>query len=149
MTREVMATALLLAAAVGCGLVGGIFFAFSAFVMAALDRLPPAQAVAAMQAINVTVLNPLFFAAFFGTVGLSLLAAIVRPSPTVLAAAFAYLAGCVLVTIAGNVPLNDRLARLGSGTRRQPGGSIAAAGRPGTTCARRPRWRLPPALRWR
>ncbi|BBK32950.1 membrane protein [Allostella humosa] len=110
-----MATALLLAAAVGCGLVGGIFFAFSAFVMAALDRLPPAQAVAAMQAINVTVLNPLFFAAFFGTVGLSLLAAIVRPSPTVLAAAFAYLAGCVLVTIAGNVPLNDRLARLGSG----------------------------------
>jgi uncharacterized membrane protein len=33
--------------------VGGIFFAFSAFVMKALDRLPPAQGIAAMQSINV------------------------------------------------------------------------------------------------
>ena len=29
--------------AVGCGLVGGVFFAFSSFVMPALKRLPPAE----------------------------------------------------------------------------------------------------------
>jgi len=33
--------ALTLFAALGCGLVGGVFFAFSTFVMKALSRLPP------------------------------------------------------------------------------------------------------------
>ena len=32
-----------LVTAVGCGLSAGVFFAFSAFVMPALGRLPPAQ----------------------------------------------------------------------------------------------------------
>jgi uncharacterized membrane protein len=41
--------ALTLAAALGCGLVGGVFFAFSSFVMAALRRLPPADGIAAMK----------------------------------------------------------------------------------------------------
>ena len=31
-----------LATALGCGLVAGVFFAFSTFVMPALKRLPPA-----------------------------------------------------------------------------------------------------------
>ena len=53
--------------AVGAGLVASIFFAFSTFVMKALNRLPPAQGIAAMQFINVTVINPLFMTAFFGT----------------------------------------------------------------------------------
>jgi uncharacterized membrane protein len=43
--------ALTVAAAVGCGAVGGVFFAFSGFVMPALRRLPAAQGVAAMQSI--------------------------------------------------------------------------------------------------
>jgi len=51
---------LILKAVLGCGLVGGIFFGFSAFIMKALKRLPPAQGIAAMQCINVTVINPLF-----------------------------------------------------------------------------------------
>ena len=53
--------------AVGCGLVGGVFFAFSSFVMPALKRLPPADGIAAMQSINVTAVTPLFMAALFGT----------------------------------------------------------------------------------
>ena len=56
--------AAILAAALGSGLIGGLFFAFSSFVMKALGRLPPAKGIAAMQEINVVVLNPLFFAAF-------------------------------------------------------------------------------------
>ena len=55
------------ASALASGLVGGIFFAFSNFVMKALARVSPAQGVAAMQSINIVVLNRWFFAVFFGT----------------------------------------------------------------------------------
>ena len=53
--------------ALGCGLMAGVFFAFSTFVMKALARLQPAQGIAAMQAINITAINPLFMTALFGT----------------------------------------------------------------------------------
>jgi uncharacterized membrane protein len=59
--------ALTLVSALGCGLVAGVFFAFSSFVMNALARLPAAQGIAAMQSINVVVINPLFITAFLGT----------------------------------------------------------------------------------
>ena len=52
--------------ALGAGLIGGLFFAFSTFVMTALGRLSPASGISAMQSINVAVLNPVFFTAFFG-----------------------------------------------------------------------------------
>jgi uncharacterized membrane protein len=52
--------ALTLFAALGCGVVAGVFFAFSAFVMRALARLPAQQGIAAMQAINVAAVTPVF-----------------------------------------------------------------------------------------
>jgi uncharacterized membrane protein len=64
---ESLLFALTFLAALGAGLIGGLFFAFSSFVMTALHRLPSATGISAMQSINVAVLNPLFFAAFFGT----------------------------------------------------------------------------------
>lgn len=107
----------ILVALIGSGLVAGIFFAFSTFIMRALIQVPSAQGIAAMQTINVTVLNPWFFTAFFGT-GLACLpiAWMAWGSPSgrhqalLLTACALYLLGCILVTIAGNVPLNDRLA---------------------------------------
>ena len=45
----------------------GVFFAFSAFVMRALARLPAPQGIAAMQAINVAAITPAFMVALFGT----------------------------------------------------------------------------------
>jgi len=51
----------------GCGLVGGVFFAFSAFVMNALANLAPAQGIAAMQSINRSAIRPTFMIALFGT----------------------------------------------------------------------------------
>lgn len=108
----------LLLGIIGSGLLGGLFFAFSNFIMRALDRLPPAQAIAAMQAINITVLNPIFFLAFFGTgaisIALALLALFQWPNPAapiMLAGALAYLIGAILVTLVFNVPLNNRLAK--------------------------------------
>ena len=105
--------------ALGCALVGGVFFAFSTFVMPALARLPAPQGIAAMQSINVTVITPPFMVALFGTGALCLvLAAAVLPawpsgtSLRVLAACALYLCGNVLVTIVFNVPLNDAVAAL-------------------------------------
>jgi len=65
-----------LLSALGCGLIAGVFFAFSAFVMKALAGLPPPQGIAAMQSINVAVLNRWFFAAFFGAAAACLVLAV-------------------------------------------------------------------------
>ena len=110
-------------AAIGCGLVGGIFFAFSSFVMAGLGRLPSDHGIAAMNSINVTVINPMFFAAFFGT-ALVCMALMIGSifwwdqggGKLLLAAGVIYLAGCIGVTMAFNVPLNNALAAVPPGT---------------------------------
>lgn len=52
-----LTTVLSILAMLGCGMIGGVFFAFSSFVMRALARLPDAQGLAAMQSINFVVLN--------------------------------------------------------------------------------------------
>lgn len=111
--------ALKLFSALGCGLMAGVFFAFSVFVMNALARLQPTQGIAAMQSINITVLNPLFFAAFFGTAATCILLAVSsllrwhQPSAVyLLVGSLFYLVGTVLVTIVFNVPLNEALARV-------------------------------------
>ena len=106
-------------ALLGSALVGGIFFAFSSFVMKALARVPSAEGIGAMQSINVVVINPSFLGAFFGTALVSLgagwlaLSGWGSPSaPYFLGGALFYLVGTILVTMLGNVPLNDQLAAL-------------------------------------
>jgi uncharacterized membrane protein len=111
--------AITLAAAVGAGLVGGVFFAFSNFVMQALGRLRPSEGAAAMQAINITVINPLFMTALFGmgVVGLALagwgIADLDEPyAGWLIAGGVIYVLGEVVVTLAYNVPRNNALARV-------------------------------------
>lgn len=101
----------------GTGLIAGVFFSFSSFVMGALGRLPAANGISAMQSINVVVLNPLFLGVFMGTAVLCLvlaLSAIMRWSEPgaayLLAGGAFYVIGTFVVTIALNVPLNDELA---------------------------------------
>ena len=108
-----------LAATLGTGLVAGVFFAFSSFVMRGLASLPAAQGVAAMQSINVAAISRAFMTALFGTAGLSLgvgIAALVAGDVIRallgLAASALYLVGCIGVTIACNVPRNTALARV-------------------------------------
>lgn len=108
--------ALAFAAAIGSGLMAGLFFIFSVCIMQALSRLPPEQGVAAMNAINVTIQNPLFLSAFMGTalIGLALVVvAFVSGGEgrwLLAAGGVAYVVGVLLVTIIFNVPLNDALA---------------------------------------
>jgi uncharacterized membrane protein len=105
--------------ALGAGVMAGFFFAFSMCVMTALGRQPPAAGISAMQSINVVVLNPWFFAAFFGTavacIILVVLALIGWSKPGALflfVGSLAYLIGSIGVTIVFNVPLNNRLAAI-------------------------------------
>jgi uncharacterized membrane protein len=112
-------TVILFISAIGSALIGGVFFAFSTFVMRALAQLPHAQGIAAMQRINVVVLNPLFLGVF---VGIALLSAIAAAwalwqwqqavALWTLLGGLAYLFGCFGVTMACNVPRNERLAKL-------------------------------------
>jgi uncharacterized membrane protein len=106
-------------ALLGSALVGGIFFAFSSFVMKALAQVPPSEGIDAMQSINIVVINRSFLGAFFGTAVVSLAAGAIafagsgRPAtPYLLAGAVVYLVGVFLVTMLGNVPLNDELAAM-------------------------------------
>lgn len=121
MTMDTLMAALLVVCALGSGAIGGVFFAFSNFVMPALARIAPAEGIRAMQAINVTVLNRLFLGTFMGT-GLLSLTAIVgalltwngTASLCAMLGGATYVLGCILVTLRGNVPLNNTLARVAS-----------------------------------
>ena len=113
---------LTLAAAVGAGVAGGVFFAFSTFVMKALADLTPADGVAAMQSINRRAPSPWFMALLFGTAALCValvVSAIVSwddsSAPYELAGAVTYLVAIVL-TIAYHVPRNDALAMVDPGS---------------------------------
>jgi uncharacterized membrane protein len=107
-----------LLAALGCAVVAGFFFAFSVCVMKSLARLPTQQGIAAMNHINVVVINPWFMGAFFGSALMCSLLAVStlsRDTPGaawIVLAAVLYLAGTIGVTMAFNVPRNNALAKL-------------------------------------
>jgi uncharacterized membrane protein len=108
--------------ALGCGLMAGVFFAFSAFVMKGLGKLPPAQGIAAMQSINITAVTPAFLTALLGTAVLSVAAVVLAlfrlaepGGVAMLVGGLLYLVCGMIVTIAVNMPRNDALAAVDPG----------------------------------
>jgi uncharacterized membrane protein len=101
------------------GLIAGVFYAYAVSVNLGLAAQPDAGYVAAMQAINERIQNPLFFLSFFGAV-LFLLAALAAHSPRprssrfwlIALASALYIGGGFLLTVFVNVPLNEALARV-------------------------------------
>lgn len=119
----VLQSTAVIAALLGCAVIGGVFFAFSNFVMPALARVPATAGIEAMQSINVVVLNRWFLGVFMATAAICLLLAFlaiddwVSPAaPWVLTGALLYLVGTWLVTVLGNVPLNNELAAVRADT---------------------------------
>ena len=115
--RSVWTSTLL--AALGTGVMSGVFFAFSSFVMKALTVLPAPQGIVAMQAINTAAINPLFLAAFLGNVLLCTPLAVYslaswhqRGTSWILIGSLLYLITAVLTTVVFNVPLNNALAQV-------------------------------------
>lgn len=119
MNWDTVVLVLTIMAALAAGTVGGVFFAFSTFVMPALARLPAPIGLRAMQSINVAVINPSFMTPFMGGAALCVatasLAALRRTDPGALwlfIGSALYLLGCFGVTIVCNVPRNNAMARL-------------------------------------
>jgi uncharacterized membrane protein len=112
-------TIAIVAAIVGGGLVTGLLFAFSNFVMRALAQLPAENGMFAMQRINETIINPLFLTLFLGTpllcaiIGVQTVLILHEPgSIWLLVGAITYLIGPFGITVLCNVPLNNQLARV-------------------------------------
>lgn len=110
---------LILLTALGSALMAGLFFTFSNFVMRALGQLQAHEGIAAMQRINVVILNPLFFVVFMGTALLSLVLLVAtvlqgaQPNAIyIVAGGLSYLVGVMAVTITRNVPMNNALDAL-------------------------------------
>lgn len=111
--------ALTTTAAIGSAAVGGLFFAFSTFVMHGLDRTSPTDAITAMRGINAEAqVNAPFLAMFFGSTLLALAVGLVavtrlrQPGSGYLVAGAVLAVVAAVVTIAFNVPLNNRLDAL-------------------------------------
>jgi uncharacterized membrane protein len=111
-TRALPLVSLLLAAGIF-----GFFYAWVCSTMWGLDAADPKTAIAAMQAMNASVRNALFFPAFFLTPVVLAITAVALfrrrqqyAGVWFAAAAGTYLAGGVGVTVLVNVPLNEALA---------------------------------------
>lgn len=100
-------------------MVGGVFLAFSDFIMRALNAANPVGSIESMQEINITVLRSIFLTSFFLLVPASFALsayALFRLDGVavalILAGSMVYLVAVFLMTIAGNVPMNNMLARM-------------------------------------
>lgn len=109
-------TALLWFNAIGCGLLAGLFFAFSTFIMAALARIAPASGIAAMNSINEVILRSLFMPLFWGTTAASAALIVLATvfwdeagTTATLVGGLVYLLGMFVCTVAVEVPLNNQL----------------------------------------
>jgi uncharacterized membrane protein len=111
-----LARMLTVVSAVGSGLVAGVFFAFSTFVMPPLRRLPAESGIAAMQEINRDAPRSRWFmSAFLGTAVACVALGVVAltrfdetSSKLGLVGAVLYLV-VIVTTVAYHVPRNDRL----------------------------------------
>jgi uncharacterized membrane protein len=114
---QMLVTGLLWFSAIGCGLLAGLYFAFSAFIMTALGRIGQAAGIAAMNAINIAIVQSLFMPIFLATTAASAALAVIallrwsEPGAMAIVAGGAlYVLGMFVVTVIFNVPLNDALA---------------------------------------
>ncbi|MCP4320220.1 MAG: DUF1772 domain-containing protein [Hyphomicrobiales bacterium] len=133
---------------IACTIVGGVFLAFSDFIMRSLDKAGPGAGIDAMQVINREVIRSVF---------VTLLLVLAAASPFMIGYAFIglaglpqiltalggaiYLVGVFGVTVVFNIPMNNRLDRdaLHQPTACPTGRTcIFRSGLCGTMCAPRP-----------
>jgi len=113
--------------AVAGAVVGGIFYAFSTFVMTGLDRAGPTAAIEAMRGVNAEAqANAPFLLVFVGSavlalgVGATATVRLAQPGSGYVVAGAILVLLAFVITVAFNVPLNDHLAAV------DPTGSSAA-----------------------
>jgi uncharacterized membrane protein len=104
------------AAVVGCGLIAGVFLAFSDFVMKSLRAASPASGIEAMQLINRKVYGSVFLILLIAmlviSVALAIYASVYMSGPAtawIISGGALYAIGVFIVTMVFNVPMNQRL----------------------------------------
>lgn len=109
-------TTLLWFSAIGSGLLAGVHFAFSAFIMGSLGRIGPAG-FTAMNAINIDIVRSPFMLLFLATTLSAAALAVLgilrwgeSGAVLTMAGGFVYVLGMFAVTMIFNVPLNNALA---------------------------------------
>lgn len=114
-----MATFVLIITATSTALIAGLFYSYACSVNPGLGKLDDREYIKAMNAINLAILNPLFFASFVGTLVLLPLSTYLNYNQAhhtsfilLLIATLIYAIGVFGVTMFGNVPLNNALARV-------------------------------------
>lgn len=109
-------TIILILATLSTGVMAGIFFTWSNAITTGIGRLTDIEYLRSFQAMNRTILNPAFFLAIFGPAVLLPLSSFfqlkLQPQNLfwmLLAASLLYLIGVIVITFAGNVPMNTIL----------------------------------------
>src|SRR6478609_5598300 len=113
---ETLRGPVLLAGTVAAGLQAGTYYTWACGVMPGLARTDDHTFTSSMNHINVAIVNPVFLLTFLGAPALAAAAVVVSPSGARgwAVAGLVLALGTVVVTAAGNVPLNDALAAGGS-----------------------------------
>ncbi len=109
--------------AIGCGVMAGVYFTFSAFVMKSLEGIDTAAGIKAMQSINDVILRSAFMPLFFGTsiaAAASVAAYVIGPGASssgwMALGGSIYFVGMFLCTVFFNVPLNNKLKSVDPGS---------------------------------
>lgn len=104
------------AATVATGLMAGVYFIYAVAIMPGLRRLDDTTFVAAFQATDRAIINPIFLITFFAPTALCGIGAFTgrgEPGHGWIVAALVANAAIVVVTMALNVPLNNALKARG------------------------------------
>ena len=118
MTHAII-TILLWFSAITCGLLAGLYFSFSTFIMRALGRVEAPAGIAAMNSVNAVIQRSLFMPLFLGSSLAALMLAVISlfqwhqaGSVAAFAGGVIYIGGMFICTMAFNVPLNNALAKV-------------------------------------
>ncbi len=93
------------------GLTAGLMFGFSTSVIPGLAQVSDENYIRSMKSINRKIQNLLFFIVFIGPVFLFIINLFINFNPFNLATAGLYVLGVFGVTIAGNVPINEKVEK--------------------------------------
>lgn len=99
--------------------IGGVFLAFSDFLMRSFNLVKGQGGIEAMQVLNVEIMRSVFMVLFMGLALVSLIITVYAaiavddlPARLLMLAGVLYLIGVFAVTAFGNVPLNNQLAAI-------------------------------------
>jgi len=113
---EILTSILLWFSAISVAIMAGIYFTFSVFLMRSLDAIEAPAGMLAMQSINRVIVRSLFLPIFFASTlscaalaGFAAMTIDLNGALYTLLGSSLYVVGMFIVTVGGNVPLNNRL----------------------------------------